>query len=137
LLMSLAFNALLLGGRITATAMAVTFTATAAAKRHGCSKTASVAMATATASAKIHGRGATAATSVAVTAAATGLSGRGRAAAVLMRVATATAMAATGPRICRGRNRQRGYARGENQPGHWKNSFRTKKTVRSLHRSIA
>jgi hypothetical protein len=78
----------------------------------------------------------TAAMTVATTATTAGLGSRSAASAVIMRIATATAMAATGPRICRGCNRQRGYAGGENQPGHCKNSFRTEKTVSSMHRSI-
>jgi hypothetical protein len=79
------------------------------------------------AAATVEGRGSApiaSATTVAVTAAtAARLGRRSTASAVIVRIATATAMATTGPRTCRGRNRQRGYAGGENQPGHCKNSF--------------
>jgi hypothetical protein len=80
---------------------------------------------------------ATAASAMAVsTATAARLRCRGRAAAV-MRISTATAVA-TLLRGCRGRDRQRGNARGEKHPAkHRKISFRTGKTVRPVHRSIA
>jgi hypothetical protein len=49
----------------------------------------------------------------------------------------ATTVAAARPSARWRGNRKRRNASGENQPGHRKFSFRTGKTVRSLHRSNA
>jgi hypothetical protein len=74
-----------------------------------------------------------------VTAASTRRRNGRRGAATAIAVTTATAVAAPALiRVCRGSDRQRSDARGEKHPAqHRKISFRTGKTVRSLHRSIA
>jgi len=129
----LALDALLPRSCIAAATAAMT-TATAEGHRRRAAAT-TVAVTAASAVERRSSSTATTAATVTATAAATRLGGR-RSASAIVRIATATAMATTGPRTCRGRNRQRGYTGGENQPGHCKNSFRTEKTVRSLHRSI-
>jgi hypothetical protein len=114
-----------LGRRETAAATAAVASATAIESRRSEAAAATAAMVVATAVENRRSGSAAAAAITAPMAAAAAIAlSRGRSApAVAVRVAAATAAARL--RFSRARDRQSGDARGKNQPGHWKISFRT------------